>query len=151
MQDGHIPKPALGSSDQAPSAAAPTRREQTPPIECIEGDFIIDATLIGELLNVPAADVPALMRNNSITSVCETGINSDQHTFRLNLFYRGRHARLRVDAMGRILQRSIIDYGERRLSRRSREGSTRGRVPPNAIPEASQTDNDTAPECGARR
>jgi hypothetical protein len=74
--------------------------------------FTLDAALVGELLDVPPADVPALMRNKSITSVCESGIDADRGTFRLNLFYHGRHVRLRVGSEGQILHRSIIDFSE---------------------------------------
>jgi hypothetical protein len=85
--------------------------------------FVVDAALIGELLGIPAADVPNLMRSGDITSVCETGVDADQDTFRLNLFHGGRHARLRVDANGRVLQRSYIDFGERPLPQRRRKAS----------------------------
>jgi hypothetical protein len=79
--------------------------------------------LIGELLGIPPVDVPALMRSGDITSVCESGVDADQGTFRLNLFYRGRHARLRVDPAGQILQRSIIDFGDRPRASRSATSS----------------------------
>ena len=81
-------------------------------------NFTLDAALVGELLHVPPAEVPALMRSKSITSVCESGIDADHGTFRLNLFYRGRHARLRVGSEGQILHRSVIDFGERPLPQR---------------------------------
>ena len=113
MQETRSSKPARTSQTQGRT----TTSEDSPRIERIDGDFVIDATLIGELLNIPAAEIPALMRNNSITSICESGIDKDQGTFRLNLFHRGRHARLRVDATGRILKRSIIDFGEQPLPR----------------------------------
>lgn len=87
--------------------------------------FTLDAALIGELLDVPPTDVPALMRSKSITSVCESGIDADRGTFRLNLFYHGRHVRLRVGSEGQILHRSIIDFGERPLQRGRRSASER--------------------------
>ena len=89
-------------------------------VNIVDGAFVLDAALIGELLDIPAADVAALMRSQTITSVCETGVDADEGTFRLNLFYGARHARLRVDATGRILQRSIIDFGQRPLPRARR-------------------------------
>jgi len=92
-------------------------------VDTTDGTFTIDAALIGELLAVRAADVPPLVRSGAITSVCETGVGDDRGTFRLNLFYRGRHARLRIDAAGQILQRSVIDFGER-PARRPRPGET---------------------------
>ena len=87
--------------------------------------FNLDAALIGELLDVSPTDVPALMRSKSITSVCESGIDADRGTFRLNLFYHGRHVRLRVGSEGQILHRSIIDFGERPLQRGRRSASER--------------------------
>lgn len=89
-------------------------------VDIVDNAFVVEAALIGELLDVPAADVPALMRSHAITSVCETGVGADQGTFRLNLFHRARHVRLRIDKAGRILQRSIIDFGDRPLRRARR-------------------------------
>lgn len=103
-----------------PDAATASPDEAITRVDRSDGDFVIDATLISELLDVPSAEVPDLMRSRAITSVCETGIDADQGTFRLNLFHRGRHARLRVDAAGCILQRSTIDFGDRLLPRRQK-------------------------------
>lgn len=97
--------------------------ENKSPVELDEGGFVLDATLIGELLNVESTEVSALMRGQHITSICESGVDADHGTFRLNLFYRGRHARLRIDTAGRILQRSVIDFGERSLPRREAKSS----------------------------
>lgn len=94
-------------------------------VDIVDAAFVVDATLIGELLDVPAADVPDLMRCHAITSVCETGVGTDQGTFRLNLFHRGRHVRLRIDAAGRILQRSIIDFGGDRPLRQPLRGAVK--------------------------
>jgi len=90
-------------------------------VDIVDGTFVIDAALIGEVLGIAAADVPALMRSRAITSVCEVGIDTDQGTFRLNFFHRARHARLRIDATGRILKRSTIDFGKESV-RRTRRG-----------------------------
>jgi hypothetical protein len=95
-------------------------------IERDGNSFTLDAALIGELLDVPPADVPALMRSKSITSVCESGIDADRGTFRLNLFYHGRHVRLRVGSEGQILHRSIINFGERPLRSRQRQSASEG-------------------------
>lgn len=102
-----------------------TAKETDARIGRVDGDFVLDAALIGELFDLPAADVAPLMRSKHITSICETGIDADQGTFRLNLFYRGRHARLRIDATGRILRRSVIDFGEMRLRKNSAAGAFR--------------------------
>lgn len=99
-QDADRQNPKHTDADAAPMS-----------INRMDENFLIEAALVGELLDIPATNVPALMRSGDITSVCESGVDADEGTFRLNLFYRNRHARLRVDPAGRILQRSIIDFG----------------------------------------
>ncbi len=82
-------------------------------LEREEGIFTIDASLLSELLNIRSSDVQALMRRNEITSLCERGEGEHEGKFRLTFFYKGRRARLSVDGAGRIVRRSIIDFGER--------------------------------------
>lgn len=77
--------------------------------------ILVDATLLGELLDVLPSDVPALMREHTITCVCECGIDTHEGEFRLSFFYRNRRARLSVDGSGQVLRRSIIDFGDRPL------------------------------------
>lgn len=95
-------------------------------VDIVDKAFVVEAALIGELLDVPAADVPALMRSNEITSVCETGMGADQGTFRLNLFLGARHVRLRIDTAGRILHRSIINFGNRTVRQARRTAGKPG-------------------------
>ena len=80
--------------------------------EIHDGDIVVDAALVGQLLKVAPADVPALMRANAITSICERGIDEHDGKYRLSFFYGSRRARLSMDAAGRILQRSSIDFGD---------------------------------------
>jgi Family of unknown function (DUF6522) len=101
-------------------------------LEIVDGNFVVDAALLGELLSIPAADVPALMRSHAITSVCEHGIDAHHDTFRLTFFYGGRQARLRIDASGQILQRSVIDFGERPPARNRRHSAKSAK---RAVPE----------------
>jgi len=95
-----------------------SRKNAEPPtlseclIEFIDDTFLVDAALIGQLLHVPAARVPALMREGQITSACERGIDEHEGQFRLTFFYRNRRARLSADPTGRILRRSVIDFGD---------------------------------------
>lgn len=89
-------------------------------VEIAEAAILVDAALLGELLDVVPAEVPGLMRSRAITSFCERGIGADDGTFRLSFFYRNRRARLSVDAAGRILRRSIVDFGQRALPRAMR-------------------------------
>lgn len=98
MLEDH-PKPGLQES---------TRSE----IEVNDGAFTVNAALLGDLLNLPASSVTALMREGAITSVCERGIDDHEGEFRLTFFYRNRRARVATDPAGRILRRSIIDFGD---------------------------------------
>jgi hypothetical protein len=82
-------------------------------IELSEGTFVVDAELLGELLDIPASGVPILMRERTITSVCERGIDDNTGEFRLSFFYRNRRARLSMDPAGRIIRRSTINFGDR--------------------------------------
>jgi hypothetical protein len=84
-------------------------------VEGNAGDFSVDAALVGELLDVAASEVLALMRDGKITSRCERGEGEHAGQYRLTFFHAGRRARLSVDAAGRIIKRSVIDYGERPL------------------------------------
>jgi len=84
-------------------------------VEFGDGTFVVDAMLVGELLDVPASQVPVLMRTGAITSLCERGIDDDEGEFRLTFFYRNRRARLSLDSTGGIIRRSAIDFGDRPL------------------------------------
>jgi len=84
-------------------------------IEVSDDAFLVDAVLIGQLLHVPAARVPTLMREGQITSVCERGVDEHEGEFRLTFFYRNRRARLSTDPTGRIVRRSAIDFGDQHI------------------------------------
>jgi hypothetical protein len=77
-----------------------------------EGEFLVDAALVGELLDVSPQDVPTLMRQRRITSLCERGVDADEGTFRLNFFYGKRRARLSIDSSGRVIRRSIVNVSD---------------------------------------
>ncbi len=84
-----------------------------PQVEMTDDGFFVDASLLGELLALPPAQVQALMRGREITSTCERGEGEHEGQYRLSFSYRGRQARLSIDGTGRILRRSVIDTGER--------------------------------------
>lgn len=86
------------------------------PIEFSDNTFLVDAAVIGQLLRVPAERVPALMREGRITSACERGIDEHEGEFRLTFFYGNRRARLSADPTGRILRKSVIDFGDQPAS-----------------------------------
>ena len=84
-------------------------------IEFEDGAVLIDASIVGEGLGLKASFVPMLMRKGEITSLCERGIGADLGRFRMTFFYKSRRLRLIADADGHILQRSVIDFGDRPL------------------------------------
>ena len=86
-----------------------------PGIEFRDDAFVVDAALVGELLQLPASRVQVLMREGRITSVCERGIDEHAGEFRLSFFYGHRRARLSTDLEGHILRKSAIDFGDRSI------------------------------------
>lgn len=86
-------------------------------LERSEEGFSVQAALVAELLGVSPRDVQMLMRRSEITSLCERGEDEHAGRYRLTFFYKGRRARLDVDAEGHIVRRSIINFGERPLPR----------------------------------
>lgn len=84
-------------------------------VEIGDSDILVDAALLGRLLDVAPADVPTLMRAHAITSLCERGVDTHDGEIRLSFFYRNRRAQLSVDTTGHILRRSVINFGERPL------------------------------------
>ncbi len=77
-----------------------------------DNTFLVDAALIGELLHLQPSRVPILMREGMITSACERGIDEHAGEFRLTFFYRNRRARLGTDSTGRVLRKSVVDFGD---------------------------------------
>src|SRR6266581_6227091 len=59
--------------------------------------------------------VQAMMRKGEITSLCERGVNEDAGRYRLTFFHKSRLFRLVVDGTGTVIQRSIVDFGDRPL------------------------------------
>ena len=76
---------------------------------------MVDATLLGDLLDALPVNVSILMREHAITSVCERGIDTHEGEFRLSFFCRNRRARLSVDGSGQVMRRSIVNFGDRPL------------------------------------
>jgi uncharacterized protein DUF6522 len=96
---------------ESPNQAIPPEPSRC-AVERSGNTFLVDAELIGELLDIPAARVPILMREGAITSICERGVDDHEGEFRLTFFHRNRRARLSTDVTGRVLRRSIIDFGD---------------------------------------
>lgn len=94
-------------------------------LERTDEGFCIDAALLGELLGVPPVSVQELMRNSEITSVCEHGEGEHEGQYRLTFFHESRRVRLIVDETGRILKRSIVNFGAHSFPRARRGAASR--------------------------
>ncbi|CAM5438469.1 hypothetical protein ATER59S_02653 [Aquamicrobium terrae] len=86
-------------------------------VEMNEGDMVVDAALLGKLLDIAPHEVPVLLRAQKITSLCERGIEGHAGEYRLSFFYGSRRARLSVDEAGNVLRRSVIDFGDAAMPR----------------------------------
>lgn len=89
-------------------------------VELNDGEFCIEARLLGDLFKVEPAAIPALMCGGMLTGVCERGVGDDDGKYRLSFFYGSRRVRLNVDAAGAVLQRSVVDFGDQPLPRAMR-------------------------------
>jgi len=82
------------------------------PIEFDDGAVQVDATIVAAGLDIAPALFLERLRAGKITSRYERGIDEDHGRCRLTFFAGGRRFRLIVDENGKIIQRSVIDYGE---------------------------------------
>jgi hypothetical protein len=107
--DASTRRKTMIESRQEGECSAPSTRV----IEFSGDTFLVDAALIGQLFHLPPSRVPVLMRQGMITSACERGVDAHEGEFRLTFFYLNRRARLSTDETGRILRRSVVDFGNR--------------------------------------
>lgn len=84
-----------------------------PMIEFEDGAVQIDATIIGEGLGIEPSQVQARMREGKITSRYERGVDEDAGRQRITFFSDNRRLSLTVDDAGNVIQRSVVDFGER--------------------------------------
>ncbi|MEJ8570366.1 DUF6522 family protein [Microbaculum marinum] len=89
-------------------------------IDIEEDGFVVGSALLAELFDLKDSEVRRLMHEGQITSICEKGLDQHRDQFRLTLFHRNRRARISVHASGRILDRSVINFGETPVRQTSR-------------------------------
>ena len=87
-------------------------------VEIQEGIIQVDASIIGKDLDLEPFEVQRLMREGKLTSSCERGVDGDDGHYRLTFFHGGRRLRLIIDNAGRIIRRSLIDFGAKARPRR---------------------------------
>lgn len=80
-----------------------------------DGSPTVDAETIAQGLGISVIEVQPLMRSGEITSRCEFGQGEDAGLTRLTFFLRGARFRIVIDAAGRVVRRSTIDFGQRGL------------------------------------
>lgn len=76
---------------------------------------VVDAGLIGDLLNIPEDQVSDHVQKGTITTLCEKGIDEHDGGFRLSFFHYNRRAQIEVDCEGLVSNRTVIDFGDRPL------------------------------------
>lgn len=76
---------------------------------------VVEAQLIGNLLNIPEDKVPGHIQNGAITTLLEKGVGEHYGGFRLSFFHQNRRVQIEVDGNGQISNRTVIDFGDRPL------------------------------------
>lgn len=80
-----------------------------------DGTVQVPAAIIACGLDLESPAFQSLMRSGEVTSLCEKGENEDVGRYRLTFFYKNRRFQLVINSTGKILQRSVIDFGDRAL------------------------------------
>lgn len=91
-------------------------------VDVNDSGLTVDCETLSPLLRVPASNIPALLRQGAITSLCEEGVGEHAGGFRLTFFYQGKRARIMVGPAGEVLGRAVIDFGDWPLPLRLRLG-----------------------------
>lgn len=82
-------------------------------IEMKEGQPIVDARDVADLLGLSAAEVQAKMRAKEITTRFETGKDEDAGRMRLTFFYNTKKVRLTCSEDGTVIKTLRTDIGGR--------------------------------------
>lgn len=69
-------------------------------------DFVVSATLLAQVFKVTEDRIRQAMRDGSLTSICEAGVDADAGRWRLTCRHAGRACRFTVDEAGTILSTS---------------------------------------------
>lgn len=103
------------------------RKGDPGPVEFDSEGPVVDAKLIGDLLNIREDQVSSHIQKGDITTLCEKGIGEHDGGFRLSFFHHNRRGQIEVDSQGHVSKRTVIDFGDRPLP-----ASLRGREPTTA-------------------
>lgn len=90
-------------------------------VEFDDGAIQVDVTIVAAGLWIEPPLVQEGMREGRITSVCERGVDEDEGRYRVTFFSENRRFRITVNNESNVLQRSALDFGDRRLSAAARK------------------------------
>lgn len=86
----------------------------------LEGAIEIDASIVADGLKMPPAAILQAIREGTVTSRCERGVDADAGRYRLTFYSKYRRFRVVIDARGAIVSRSSLDFGGVPLPRAAR-------------------------------
>lgn len=81
------------------------------PIRFEDSDIEVDATIVAAGLNIDPPLLLERLRDGSVTSLCERGVDDDAGRYRLTFFSETRRFQIITDDAGNILQRLALDFG----------------------------------------
>lgn len=84
-------------------------------LEIDDGTVQIDATIIAEAFGIAPERLIDLMRQGKVTSLSERGIEEDAGRVRLTFFHDNRRLRIVANESGKVVQHSVIDFGDHPL------------------------------------
>lgn len=73
----------------------------------------VDPAIVAKGLRLDVETLRAALRDGSVTSLCEKGMEKDAGRFRLTFFSPTRRLRLIGDEGGAVLQTSTADYARK--------------------------------------
>ncbi|WP_313350067.1 DUF6522 family protein [Paracoccus sp. (in: a-proteobacteria)] len=82
-------------------------------INLTDQGFVVEAQELASAFGLEPEQVPGLMRENRITTRCETGEGDDAGRHRLTFFFEAQALRLTIDDTGTILKRARFDVPTR--------------------------------------
>ncbi len=82
-------------------------------VERTAGDFVIDARLLAEAFNLTEDEIRVRMREGSITSLCEAGVDEDAGSWRLTFYHGDRACRFIVDSECTVRKRTTFPVKSR--------------------------------------
>ncbi len=100
-------RPDMDKGGHRENAASHVKFDQEAPV--------VGAKLLADLPDIRADQVSDRVKQGTIATMCEAGVDDHEDGFRLGIFHRNRRARIEIDHQGRVFSRSVNDFGNRPL------------------------------------